>query len=223
MKLTWHGHACFRVAAADGFVIVTDPYDPETAGYRPLQEPADVVIRSSPDDDFHCNAHLVPGEPALVEALDLAKRGAVRRMGSVEFRAVLAHEGKAGVSDQDENAIYRFDVDGISIGHLGDAGQPLDERQLEFLAGVDVLLALAGGPPTLPLPALREAVDAIAPKLVIPMHFRTLRLKLTGVLWLSEFLPYMDGIPVDFAFSETVRLTRGDLPDATRILVLDYA
>lgn len=223
MRLTWHGHACFRIVADDGLVVVTDPYDPETSGYRALREPADVVVRSSPTDDFHCNAHLVPGDPTVVEALDLARSGATRTIGGVPFRATLAEEAKPDVADQDVNAMYRFVVDGVSVGHLGDAGAPLTPEQIDFLSGVDVLLALAGGPPTIPLAALRAAVDALAPKLVIPMHFRTLRLKLTQIAWIPEFLDRMDGLPVDFAFSESVEISRETLPESTRVLVLDYA
>lgn len=222
MRLTWHGHACFRVVADDGLAIVTDPYDPVTSGYRPLEDPADVVARSSPDDGFHCNAHLVPGDPLVVEALDLARRGTERVVGGVRFRAVPAEEGKRDVERPGVNAIYRFDVDGIAVAHLGDAGQPLSDAQLDFLAGTEVLLALAGGPPTIPLDALRSAVDVLAPALVVPMHFRTLRLKLTGIAWIHEFLAHMEGVPVDFAFDDTVRIDHIDLPDQTRVLVLDH-
>ena len=31
MKLEWIGHACFRMTAEDGTVIVTDPYDDSVA------------------------------------------------------------------------------------------------------------------------------------------------------------------------------------------------
>ena len=75
MKLTWYGHASFRVAAQDGASVVTDPYDPATSGYKPVTEPADVVVISSATDSFHCNAHLVPGEPAVVNSLELARSG----------------------------------------------------------------------------------------------------------------------------------------------------
>lgn len=33
MKLEWIGHACFRMTAEDGTVIVTDPYD-DSVGIR---------------------------------------------------------------------------------------------------------------------------------------------------------------------------------------------
>ena len=47
MELKWYGQACFLVTAGDGTMIVTDPYTPETAGYCPVRETPDVVIRSS--------------------------------------------------------------------------------------------------------------------------------------------------------------------------------
>lgn len=219
MRLTWHGHACFRLVGADGLQIVTDPYDPATSGYRPLDERADIVVRSSPDDDFHCNAHLVPGDPILVEAVELARRDASRVVAGVPFRAIGAWEGK---DEPEENAIYRFDVDGVAIGHMGDVGTPLRDDQLEFLTGVDVLLALAGGPPTIPLGALRQAVDALRPAWVVPMHFRTLRLKLTQILWLESFLDAMEGYPVVFEHDDTVTFTAEDLPASTEIRVLAH-
>ncbi len=47
-------------------------------------------------------------------------------------------------------------------------------RTLEFLSGgVDILLALAGANLTIALPDLDTAIDAIDPRVVIPMHYRT--------------------------------------------------
>ena len=219
MKLTWHGHACFRIVTSSGTHIVTDPFDPELSGYRALTEPADIVVRSSPDDDFHCNAHLVPGDPTLIEARELSNRGGSHSVGGVSFRAVPAWEGKA---EPEQNSIYRFEVDGIHVAHLGDVGTPLSDDQLAFLEGTDVLLALAGGPPTIGLDDLRTAVDALKPALVVPMHFRTLRLKLTRIAWLPEFLAAMDGLPIRFAHDDTVTLRRSDLPKNTEVRVLAH-
>jgi L-ascorbate metabolism protein UlaG (beta-lactamase superfamily) len=55
---------------------------------------------------------------------------------------------------------------------MGDVGNPLDEEQLEFLSGTDLLFALAGGHPTIELDDLEQVIEKIHPKLVIPMHFR---------------------------------------------------
>ena len=40
----------------------------------------------------------------------------------------------------------------------------MSETQLEFFKGVDILLALTGGPPTIELNDLDEVIDAIQPE-----------------------------------------------------------
>ena len=42
MKLEWIGHACFRLTAENGTVIVTDPYD-DSVGIRVPKLTADLV------------------------------------------------------------------------------------------------------------------------------------------------------------------------------------
>ena len=54
---------------------------------------------------------------------------------------------------------------------------PLTATQRDFFAGIDVLLALAGGHPTLELDELMDVIRAVRPPLVVPMHFRTLTYK----------------------------------------------
>jgi L-ascorbate metabolism protein UlaG (beta-lactamase superfamily) len=56
---------------------------------------------------------------------------------------------------------------------MGDIGTPLPADHVERLRGrVDVLLALAGGGLTIALPDLDDAIAAIGPRVIIPMHFR---------------------------------------------------
>ena len=92
MKLTWYGHASFRVAAKGGASVVTDPYDPATSGYKSVLEPADIVVISSATDSFHCNAHLVPGSPVVVNSLELARSGKSRTVRDVTFHGAEASE-----------------------------------------------------------------------------------------------------------------------------------
>lgn len=224
MRLKWHGHAAFRVTSETGVGIVTDPYDPATSGYTPFREPADIVVMSSDNDSFHCNQHLVPGEHVTINALELARTGGPRVEHGVEFSAVEAMEAlNHREHNPDQNGMYRFEVDGIRVGHMGDVGNALSGAQLGFFSGVDVLLALAGGHPTLELDDLKSAIDAIRPKLVVPMHFRTLTYKPRNTFWIESFLSRFDDADVDFACASEVELTRAVLPSGTRVLVLDYA
>lgn len=227
MKLKWYGQACFLITASDGTTIVTDPYTPETAGYVPVREAADIVIRSSDNDSFHCRADLIPGTPEVVTALDLARAGGGVGETTVKGIPIRAVESMEALNhryhDPDANGMYRFVVDGIHIGHMGDVGNPLSEAQMAFFEGLDVLLALTGGHPTIELDDLKTVIDRVQPKIVVPMHFRTLSYKPRNIHWIEAFLRYFDEKQdVDFAFGYETTLAKASLPGQTRVLVLDY-
>lgn len=223
MKLKWYGQAAFLVAGA-GVSIITDPYTPETAGYAPILDPADVVITSSDNDSFHCRADLILGSPVAINALAVAQSGGTRVEKGVTFRAIEAMEAlDHQYHDPDQNALYRFEVEGMHIGHMGDVGNPLSAAQIDFFRGVDILLALAGGHPTIGLDDLKTVIDAVQPRLVVPMHFQTLRYKPRNIFWIERFLSYFPKEQVDFACDTEVALTRADLPESTRVLVLAHA
>jgi len=224
MKLKWYGQAAFSVTADDGLTIITDPYTPETAGYAPITDAAHIVITSSDNDSFHCRADLIGGNPIVINALAVAQGSGERTEKGVTFRAIEAMEAlNHRYHDPDQNGMYRFEVDGISIGHMGDVGNALSEAQIEFFRDVDILLALAGGHPTIELDDLKTVIDTAKPRLIVPMHFRTLRYKRRNSFWIQTFLDYFPDEQVDFACDYEVRLTSADLPESTRILVLTHA
>lgn len=225
MKITWYGQASFGIETDGGLRIVTDPYDPATSGFKPFPDPADVIIMSSDNDSFHCNAHLVPKRNGaeVINALAVARGGGTVDSHGVTFLAIEAMEHlQHHEHDPDQNGMYRFAVDGIDFGHMGDVGNAFSDDQLAFFRGVDVLFALAGGHPVVELEELRRIVDATRPRLVIPMHFRTLCYRPRNMFFISEFLKYFPEHEVDFAFSDTAELSRDSLPQGTRALVIDY-
>ncbi len=223
MRLKWYGHASFLVTADDGTTIITDPYTPETAGYPAIEDAPDIVIMSSDNDSYHCRADLIPGHPVVINALEVARSGQQRTEHGIAFHAIQAMEAlNHRYHDPDQNAMYRFTVDGVSVGHMGDMGNPLDQAQLDFFKGIDVFLALAGGHPTIELDDLTRAIDVIRPRLVIPMHFRTLTYKPRNIFWIETFLDYFEEPAVDFAMHYEVAITPDGLPQQTRALVLDY-
>lgn len=224
MKLKWLGHASFLITSDFGTRIITDPYTPETAGYAPIADPADLVIISSDNDTFHCRADLIPGEPSVINALELARAGGQREVHGIPLQAIEAMEAlNHKYHDPDQNGMYRLVVDGIHIGHLGDMGNALSAEQLNFFQGIDVLLALAGGHPTLELDDLKTLIDTVKPRLVVPMHFRTLRYKPRNTFWIETFLNYFENSQVDFACNYQVSLQRDQLPSSTRVLVLTHS
>lgn len=224
MRITWLGHAAFKLTDESGFSVITDPYTPDGVGYPPIRDSADLVVISSDDDSAHCRADLVPGDPVVLNALSVAQSGGTAEAAGLSVRAIEAaewdHHPEHEVPGQ--NGMYRFELDGIRVAHMGDVGNPLTRAQQDFFADVDVLLALAGGYLTIELPDLMEMIHRMRPKLVIPMHFRTLTYRPRNTMWIESFLAHFKDEAVDFACDHTVEIGRGDLPADTRVMVLDY-
>jgi L-ascorbate metabolism protein UlaG (beta-lactamase superfamily) len=221
MKIKWYGHACFRIEG-DSAVVVTDPYTPEIAGLDPVDELVDVVIMSSATDRFHSNASMVPGDPKVLNALEIASSGPVEAKGVV-FEALPTMESLEYKESPDENAIYRFELERVSILHLGDLGNPLTDEQLTRLRGrVDILLALTGGPPTIELADLDRAIEEIGPRIVIPMHYQIPKLKL-DILPLEAFTSRYPEDAVKWVGATEVELSLDTLPRSLRIYVLNPA
>ena len=223
MKIKWYGHASFRITTSLGTSVITDPYLPQTAGYKNFTEPADVVVISSDNDSFHCNAHLIPGEHTMINALTLAQGAKTYTQRDVVIHAIQAMEAlNHREHHPDQNGMYIIEADGLRVGHMGDVGNALSQAQLDFFKGVDVLLALAGGHPTIELEDLRRMIDYTQPKLVVPMHFRTLTYKPRNTFWIETFLKLFEDSQVDFACASEVDIQREVLPVTTRVLVVDY-
>ena len=223
MQLTWYGQAAFRLVDETGYRVVCDPYTPELLGYAPITDECDLVVTSSDDDDAHCRHDLIPGEHSWLNALDAVRSGGAITVDGREIRAVEAMEIESHpLHAPGQNAMYRFEMDGLRIAHMGDIGNPLNERQTRFLDDVDVLLALAGGELVVDLPELMRVIGETRPKLVVPMHFRTLVYRPRSLLWIDSFLSLVDDADVDFAFGSSADIARATLPERTRYLVMDY-
>ena len=221
MKIKWYGHACFRIEG-DGISIVTDPYTPDVAGLDSVDEPADIVVMSSATDRFHSDSSMVPGDPKIVNALEISGRGPVEVNG-VTLEALPTMESPKYEESPDENAIYRFELEGLNVLHLGDLGNPLTGEQLALLRGrVDVLLALTGGPPTIELEDLERAIGEIRPLVVIPMHYQIPKLKL-DILPQEAFTSRYPADVVTRVGATEIELSIDTLPRTLRVYVLEPA
>jgi L-ascorbate metabolism protein UlaG (beta-lactamase superfamily) len=226
MKITWYGHACFRLEG-DGLSIVTDPYQVPTFGFRAMTDPADIVIRSSPDDIAHSARETVPGRHDLVEAIEVARSGPITVRG-VRFEAFRTRERLlAGKPHPGDNAMYRFTVEGIRILHTGDIGIPFQPDHLDLLRGqIDVMLAITGDNYTIALDDLAWAIEEIRPRVVIPMHYQVDTLRLPRGSWMYPLEAFTNRYPEDVVVRTNAShrvFSRASLPDAFRIHVLEPA
>ena len=156
--------------------------------------------------------------------LEVARAGGETEAAGLRFRGIESSEMyEHPYHEPDKCAMYRWEMDGISIGHMGDVGNPFTEEEVAFFHGLDVFLVLAGDVPTIRLPDLKQAIDRVQPRLVIPMHFRTLRYKPRNMQWITSFLQHFNEADIDFQSDWEVELSREDLPQSTRVLVLTHA
>jgi L-ascorbate metabolism protein UlaG (beta-lactamase superfamily) len=218
MRITWFAHACFKVEGG-GLTVITDPYTPAEAGLEPITDRADVVLMSSALDSAHSNWAMIDGNPRVINALD-AVPSPITLAPDVDVSAIATMEGYGRPDQPKANAMYRLTLDGVSICHMGDVGNRLTSDQLASLVGhVDVLLALTGAHLTIQFPDLIEAIDAIGPKMIIPMHYKTPKI-LFDLATLDEFLACCPKEPVVRVGNSSVEITPADLPDRRSIVVL---
>jgi L-ascorbate metabolism protein UlaG (beta-lactamase superfamily) len=195
VKIRFYAHASSRLEA-DGLAVITDPYTPgpQNSGFDPIDEPADIVIISSATDAFHSDPSHVRGDPTVLNALELPPEGAeVRGLHIRPFPAMESMTFDYG-RDPDANALYLFTLGGLRVLHMGDIGNPLSQEHLDALRGnVDVLFALTGAHATIALEDLDDAIEAIDPRVVVPMHYYSSR----GVLKLEPVDTFLERHPAD--------------------------
>ena len=219
MRITWYGHAAFLIETA-GLRIIIDPYrSPDSGGYLPVNEPADVVVVSHENDRYHSHLDQIVPPFEVVRALTLPPEGQVIR--GIRFEAIRVFETPERKPD-DEVTIVHFRSEDLHVVFLGDLGHPLAPDEVEPLRGADVVLAAAGGPPTIDFPDMPPLFDAIAPRLILPMHYKTPRINL-NIQPVERFLECFPGIPVDRPGRTSIDIDCASLPAERRIVVLDHA
>jgi len=168
MKLSWIGHASFRIDLDNGTSIVTDPFDP-AVGYDMPVRAADIVTMSHNHHDHNHIGALAP-KHVLREAQSCALCGA-RIEGYPAF-----HDDAAG-SRRGGNVIFSIEADGARIVHLGDLGHDLSDEQISRFGAVDVLLIPVGGVYTIDAGQAAALARRIGARVTVPMHFRTEKLR----------------------------------------------
>lgn len=115
-------------------------------------------------------------------------------------------EGNKG----DKTIIFRFQVDGIKICHLGELGHTLTSDMLKEIGDVDVLMLKVGKNSNLEAKKASEIIEGIEPRIIIPMGDEDPSTALKGV-W-SDKVENMEKLIIK---------SRADLPeDKTRCVIL---
>ena len=163
MKIQYLGHSCFRLQFNSGVTVVTDPYT--RVGYEmPNGVTADVVTVSH----GHFDHNYLPAVKCNCVVADAGTHA----INGIAFEGIESYHDGAQGSLRGKNVIFKMMADGMTICHFGDLGEAASQELLDKIGQVDVLLLPIGGTYTIDAGQAKEYIEKIAPKLVIPMHYK---------------------------------------------------
>jgi L-ascorbate metabolism protein UlaG (beta-lactamase superfamily) len=184
MRIRFLGHAAFLIVTEKGTRIITDPYQPGAfggaIGHAPIPETADIVTISHQHMD-HNDAKNLPGTVTVFDQPGEYEELGVRLKGVSTY-----HDDRRG-QERGPNIAWVIGADGLQVCHLGDLGMALEAEHVTAVGPIDVLIIPVGGTFTIDAAGATRVVEALKPRLVIPMHYRTPKVKL-NIDYVDSFL-----------------------------------
>lgn len=226
--LEYIAHASFRVHSPDGETVVIDPYaDRVWLGYDfPAEFGASTVLITHPhyDHDGGRYRDLEVPWPSDTRVIDGPGQYSV---GDLSIRGVQGkHADPYGKEFGQRNTIFVVEAAGIRIAHVGDNG-PLTEENVRELGRVDVLLLPIDGVfHILAEEEIENIIDAVDPRVVVPMHYRIPELEVDAdsPSDLGPVDPWLEGREGVLRLDTNIHaLSQTDLDQAPRILVFRHS
>lgn len=217
MKLKWYGHSAFKLTTDKGVRIIIDPYESGFGNgglaYGKITDEADLVLTSHDHGD-HSYVRDIKGKFTRIE-----KEGS-HAVAGVKVTAIPCFHDPSQGKDRGKNLIFVIEADGLSVAHVGDLGHALSLDILQKLGSVDVLLLPVGGFYTIDAKGATEVMNAVKPRITIPMHYKTEKcaFPIAGV---DEFTKGKKGVRV--ASTSELDVSKENLPKDAEIVVLKYA
>ena len=113
--------------------------------------------------------------------------------------------------------MFKFEIEGLNICHLGDLGELLDEKQVSQIGEVDILFIPVGGTFTLDAEGAWKTIKEINPRVIVPMHFRVGGLSLS-IAPVDGFLELANQDLIVKVGNE-IELTKDELPEGQEVWV----
>ncbi len=214
MLISYLGHSCFKIQTKPKrgekeVIIFLDPFDAET-GLKPPQGRANIVTVSHHHHD-HDFMDKIKGEFFTIDSAGEYSINGINILGLESF-----HDQEKG-EQRGRNNIFIIESEDLKICHLGDLGHELDEKQIEDIGEVDVLMIPVGGNYTIDAKTAHKIATAIEPALIIPMHYKVPNLKI-DIVDETEFLELFGA--QNIAKESRLNLKKKDLKDKENNLVL---
>ncbi len=214
MQIEWYGQSAFRLSAPEVTVAI-DPFG-DLSGlasrgmqfdYPAIEGLEAQLLLITHEHADHNGVQAVAGDPAIL-------RSTAGRLESPvgEVLAVASEHDEVAGTARGPNTIFAFALEGVRVCHFGDFGQrALREEQALAIGDVDLLFIPVGGGPTIGAQQAAAIIERLAPRWVVPMHYRTPRIgfleSADAFLGLAEHVERLPGPVFD-----TARLPVQDAP-----------
>ena len=210
MEITWYGHACFELKN-NAATIVTDPYD-NSLGLAPPTLHADIVSVSH-NNPRHNAVNQVQGNYSV---LDSPGEYEIKEVFITSY-ALYPPKADAATALADRNIIFFYEMDNLTVCHLGDISHVPTQSQVEAVDQVDILLIPVGNGRSLNATQASEVIGIIEPAIVIPMHYALPGMAIS-LDPLEKFLKEMGLAQIEA--QPKLRIAANNLPPETQTVIL---
>lgn len=218
MKIEYLGHSAFLIKCED-FSVCFDPF--KDVGYDIKPVSCDFCVCSHGHFD-HSAYSLIKYKTLINEKTDQGisphNEKSAKAIGDKFRRVRIFHDDEAGAL-RGVNYATVFRADGLTVCHLGDAGEKFTNEIAEKLGKIDVLFVPVGGRYTIDAFEAKRYVDGINPEIVVPMHYKTQK-SVLDISGKSEFLKLFDKESVKNVTSP-FEINAENLPEKLTVLNID--
>jgi L-ascorbate metabolism protein UlaG (beta-lactamase superfamily) len=203
LDITYLGAGAVRLSGKN-INVVCDPYD-GSAGLGKLSVRADVVTKSGPE-----------GFGTIEGAMVIEAPGAYEVKGSmITGVPACLHIDEAG----SRATVFSLLIDGVNVVVTGNIAGKIDDKEVESLGKVDVLVVPVGGRGlTLDAEGAASVVAQLEPSYVVPVHYEdpstTYPMPQANV---EEFLKEMGSSPEP---TTKLKVNAKEFPEETQVVLL---
>lgn len=158
MIITWHGDTCFTIKEK-GVTLVIDPYK----DIKGAPQKADVILLTNENRE----TVKFDGEPKIFDWPGEYETCDIPVKALEAWDKSLSDEEKEGKGNPLN--IFKFEIGGINLCHLGNIGHVLRSDMIEELGDIDVLFLSASEKSALPAKKAHEIVEQTDPRVVVLM------------------------------------------------------
>jgi L-ascorbate metabolism protein UlaG (beta-lactamase superfamily) len=176
MQIRWYGQSAYTLTGATHTVAI-DPFGDLGAlmagrrrfDYAPVPaHPADLLLVTHEHAD-HNAVEAITGSPQVIRSTAGRFESPIGEVVAISSE----HDSEAGTR-RGPNTIFVFTLDDVRVCHFGDFGQiALRPEQRAAIGAVDLLFIPVGGSATIGAAEAAEITATLAPRWVVPMHYRT--------------------------------------------------